>query len=278
MAMFWRYLKSQLLVLLCGGMVGPIFLAVYFALGAQPLLKWMFWTGLAVTALDVLVALWLVGAGTRSSARSAALEQHGVLAVARIVGMAETGTRVNGRPLVRLTLRIDGPGIAPFTTEDRVLGSVTRLPMLTSGRLVVRVLPGTQDHDIDWNRSALISGAAPAVFTLDEDGRSYDLSGQTEPLMEIMRLLKDHGIPLSGTIDIRSNPAVRQQVMAIVRSASASREAPAAPSGAPAVPPVAAPPQRSAAERLQELETLRAMGTISDEEYTAKRQQILSEL
>ena len=30
--------------------------------------------------------------------------------------------------------------------------------------------------------------------------------------------------------------------------------------------------------RLQELETLRAMGTISDSEYTAKRQQIISEL
>jgi hypothetical protein len=273
--MLVRYLKAQFMVLLCGGMVGPIFLAVYFALGAQPLLKWMFWTGLAVTALDVLVALWLVSAGTRTAARSAALEQHGVLAVARIVGMAETGTRVNGRPLVRLTLHIDGPGITPFTTEDRVLGSVTRLPMLTSGRLVVRVLPGTQDYDIDWNRSALISGVAPAVFTLDEDGRSYDLSGQTEPLMDIMRLLKEGGIPLSGTIDIRSNPAVRQQVMAVVRRAAAQQDAPAAPTGAP---PVAAPPQRSVAQRLQELETLRAMGTVSDDEYTAKRQQILSEL
>ncbi len=31
--MLWRYVKVQLMVLLCGGLVGPIFLAVYFGLG-----------------------------------------------------------------------------------------------------------------------------------------------------------------------------------------------------------------------------------------------------
>jgi hypothetical protein len=39
-----------------------------------------------------------------------------------------------------------------------------------------------------------------------------------------------------------------------------------------------AAPEPSTAQRLQELETLRAMGTISDAEYGAKRQQIISEL
>ncbi|MCW2589987.1 MAG: hypothetical protein JWQ86_2414, partial [Mycobacterium sp.] len=37
-------------------------------------------------------------------------------------------------------------------------------------------------------------------------------------------------------------------------------------------------PAPSVSQRLQELETLRATGTISDAEYTAKRQQILGEL
>ena len=49
----------------------------------------------------------------------------------------------------------------------------------------------------------------------------------------------------------------------------------------PAVaPPVAAvaPPTPSIAQRLQELETLRATGAISDTEYTAKRQKIISEM
>ena len=39
-----------------------------------------------------------------------------------------------------------------------------------------------------------------------------------------------------------------------------------------------APPQPSVAQRLQELETLRASGVISDAEYTAKRGQIISEI
>lgn len=38
------------------------------------------------------------------------------------------------------------------------------------------------------------------------------------------------------------------------------------------------PPPPSIAQRLQELETLRATGAISDTEYTAKRQKIISEM
>ena len=49
----------------------------------------------------------------------------------------------------------------------------------------------------------------------------------------------------------------------------------AAPSGA-SYP--AAPAEPSTAQRLQELETLRATGAISDDEYAAKRQQILADL
>lgn len=49
----------------------------------------------------------------------------------------------------------------------------------------------------------------------------------------------------------------------------------------PAVAPqvgAVAPPMPSVAQRLQEVETLRATGAISDTEYTAKRQQIISEM
>jgi hypothetical protein len=42
------------------------------------------------------------------------------------------------------------------------------------------------------------------------------------------------------------------------------------------VPP--APPTPSAAQRLQELETLRATGAISEDEYAGKRQQIIADL
>ncbi len=57
-------------MLLCGGLVGPIFLTVYFVLGpmARPALNWMYWVGLLVTAADVLVALSLARPDGESSA------------------------------------------------------------------------------------------------------------------------------------------------------------------------------------------------------------------
>src|SRR4051794_5116392 len=125
--MLVRYIKMQLMVLLCGGLVGPIFLVVYFTLGIDGLLSWMFWAGLAITVLDVLIALALTNWGEKSAAKTALLEQAGVLALAQITGLTETGTRINEQPLVKVHLHISGPGITPFDTEDRVIAHVTRL-------------------------------------------------------------------------------------------------------------------------------------------------------
>ena len=286
--MLWRYIKAQLRVLLCCGLVGPIFLAVYFATGQSSLLKWMFYVGLLITAADVLIALALANFGAESAAKTAALEQSGVLALAQITGMGETGTRINDQPLVKLQLRIEGPGIAPFDSQDRVIASVTRLGNLTNRKLVVLVDPATQQYQIDWERSALINGLVPATFTIAEDNRTYDLSGQAGALMEILQILKANGIGMNNMIDLRSNPAARQQVQAVVRRA-ATQQAPARPGpspfptasgGAPPPPPQypAMSPEPSTSQRLQELETLRATGAVSEAEYNAKRAQILSDL
>jgi hypothetical protein len=281
--MVWRYIKAQLMVLLCGGLVGPIFLAVYFATGQDSILKWMFYVGLLITAADVLIALALANFGAKSAAKTAALEQTGVLALAQITGMGETGTRINDQPVVKLQLHIEGPGIAPFDSQDRVIASVTRLGNLTNRKLVVLVEPTTQQHQIDWERSALINGLVPATFTVAEDNRTYDLSGQTGALMEILQILKANGIGMNNMIDLRSNPAARQQVQAIVRRAAAQqapvRPGPPPTSGTPPPPQYPAmAPEPSTSQRLQELETLRATGAVSDEEYNAKRRQILSDL
>jgi hypothetical protein len=271
------------MVLLCGGLVGPIFLAVYFATGQDSILKWMFYVGLLITAADVLIALALANFGAKSAAKTAALEQTGMLALAQITGMGETGTRINDQPVVKLQLHIEGPGIAPFDSQDRVIASVTRLGNLTNRKLVVLVDPATQQHQIDWERSALINGLVPATFTVAEDNRTYDLSGQTGALMEILQILKANGIGMNNMIDLRSNPAARQQVQAIVRRAAAQqapvRPGPPPTSGTPPPPQYPAmAPEPSTSQRLQELETLRATGAVSEEEYNAKRRQILSDL
>lgn len=276
--MLWRYVKAQGMVLLCGGLVGPIFLAVYFATGQSHFLAWMFWVGLLITALDVLAALALAGYGAKAQARTEHLEAHGILGLAQVIGMAETNTRVNNRPVVKLNLRISGPAIATFDAEDRVIADVTRLAMLTSRRLAVLVDPATGQFQIDWERSSLISGQVPATFSIAEDQLTYDLSGQVEPLMEILQILRANGIGMNSMIDLRNNPAARAQVQAVVRRAAAQHAQPAPPP-VPAAATYAAPmPEASTAQRLQELETLRATGAITEDEYTAKRQQIIADL
>ena len=276
MSTFWRYLKVQAFVLLCG-IVGPIFLIIYFASGADPLMGWMFWLGLGITALDVLIALGITALGTQKAAKLAHLEQTGVLALARVVGIHETNTRINERPLVKLDLQITGPGIAPFASQDRVIASMDRLPVITSRKLVALVDPVTNDYQIDWDRSGLISGMLPATFTIAEDNRTYDLTGQTEALMEILQILTAHNISLDNMVDLRANPAARQQVQEVVRRAVVQPQAPAGAAPPVSAPPVVAP-QMSTAQRLQELETLRASGAISDVEYNAKRQKIIDDL
>ena len=275
--MFARYLKTQLLVLLCGGLVGPIFLVVYFTLGLGNLLSWMLYVGLLITVADVLIALALTNYGAKSAAKTAELEQHGVLALAQITGLTETGTRINEQPLVKVNLHIAGPGFVPFDSQDRVIASVTRLGNLTARKLVVLVNPTTREYQIDWERSALVNGLVPAQFTVSEDNRTYDLSGQAGPLMDILQILKANNVPLNRMVDIRSNPALRQQIQAVVRRA-AEQQAPAPQPAAAGPAPAVTPPPPSIAQRLQELESLRTSGALSDQEYNSRRAQIISEI
>ncbi|HYX98888.1 MAG TPA: SHOCT domain-containing protein [Mycobacterium sp.] len=282
--MLARYLKAQIIVLICGGLVGPIFLITYFALPgmfgsfgsdvdsmAQQTTQWMLWVGALITVADVLVAVWLANRGAKSSAKSAALHQTGVLATAQIMGLAETGMRINERPVVSLDLHITGPGF-DFGDRKRVTVDISKQAIVTARKLVVLVNPNTHEYEIEWQASALIAGVVPAQFTSTEDHTTYDLSGQAGPLMEILQIYKANNLPFSGTVDIRNYPAVRQQIMAVVQRAAAAQPTPAAAGG------VAAPPQASAAGRLDELQKLHASGALSDAEYATARQKIIAEI
>jgi hypothetical protein len=289
--MLARYLKAQFWVMLCGGVTGPIFIALYFALPSlfgsevgsydtsmsstvssvtQQSIQWMLWVGLLITAGAVLVALWLANRGGKSSAKSAALHQTGVLTTAQITGLGETGMRINERPVVNLDLHIAGPGFA-FDTQKRVTVDITKQAIVTARKLVVWVDPNTHDYEIDWQASGLIAGVVPAQFKSTEDNQTYDLSGQAGPLMEILQIYRANNLPFGGTVDIRNYPAVRQQIMAVVRRAAAHQ-----PAGVGAAP--AAPPQASVAQRLQDLEALHKSGAVTAEEYASKRAQIISEI
>jgi hypothetical protein len=58
---FWRYIWIQLTMFVFG-IVGPIFLVMFFASQPDPSMKWAYWAGLFITAADVLIALALTKA------------------------------------------------------------------------------------------------------------------------------------------------------------------------------------------------------------------------
>jgi hypothetical protein len=62
---FWLYVRIQAMIFVFG-IVGPIFLTVYFASQPEPTLKWMYWFGLFITAADVLIALAVTNNAIRS--------------------------------------------------------------------------------------------------------------------------------------------------------------------------------------------------------------------
>ena len=139
-----RYLKAQGMVLLFGGLVGPIFLVVYFALGpmARPYLNWMFWSGLFITAVDVLAALALTNAGAKAAARHDELTRQGILVPARITGMSDTAWFVNDQQMIKVNLHFEVPGQPGFDAQETMASSPTRMQILNGHQLVALVEPG----------------------------------------------------------------------------------------------------------------------------------------
>jgi hypothetical protein len=79
-ATFWRYVRIQLVVFLFG-IVGPIFLIIFFATQPDPSTKWAYWAGLFITAAEVLIVLGITSASdpkkSPPSARVAKRRQSG---------------------------------------------------------------------------------------------------------------------------------------------------------------------------------------------------------
>ncbi|WP_051122201.1 hypothetical protein [Nocardia sp. 348MFTsu5.1] len=256
--------------LLCG-IVGPIFLVVYFLID-DPTAGWMFYAGLGITIADVVIGFLVARGVYRGKRRRYELEQSGRLAIADVMSYEQTNVQINDQPVMNLTLRIHGGGVAPFDATKRVVVPLMNLAALSSRRLVVLVDQYSGEFEIDWKRTALVSGAVPARFTDTDTGREFDLSGQSDALLEILRVFKSNDIEFGGTVDLRSNPVARRQVMDIVHRIGRSESDVADLTKSPPDPP------RSTGQRLAELEALRGAGNISDAEYQTVRNRILDDL
>ncbi|OBG14787.1 hypothetical protein A5765_10895 [Mycolicibacterium celeriflavum] len=68
METFKRYLMYQAMMFVFG-IVGPIFLIMYFASQPDPAVRWAYWFGLFITAADVLIALGLTASTAANKKR-----------------------------------------------------------------------------------------------------------------------------------------------------------------------------------------------------------------
>jgi hypothetical protein len=142
--------KTLGFMLVCG-IVGPIFLIIYFASGDHDLIGWMLWTGLGVTVLDIVIGVLIAVGRTNSQKKSYRLHQRGRRGVAEIVSVGQTGVRINDQPLLDLHVRISGADIAPFEASSKSVIPDFRLPLLYAGPPPVLVDPETQEWEFDWD-------------------------------------------------------------------------------------------------------------------------------
>lgn len=171
--------KTLPFMLVCG-IVGPIFLVIYFLSGGSDLIGWMLWMGLGITLLDVGLAVGIAAGRTRSQARTYRLRQTGRRGVADILELQQTGVQINDEPLIGLKVRIHGADIAPFEDEKKCVVSFFRMPLLSAGQLPVLVDPETREWEFDWDSARpgvvpLGTGAAPALDTRPVDQRLAEL-------------------------------------------------------------------------------------------------------
>jgi hypothetical protein len=274
--MFWRFMNVMASLGLVAVIIGGVtLLPAYFleySLGAEGAMSWMLWVGLPLTAIDVLLVVALVRANSGKKTKTAALEDRGVLALAQITGVTPVGP--GDQQFVQADLHIAGPGFA-FDVHRLLRVLLHQQASFNARKLVVLVDPTAHDYTIDWQRSDVVNGVVPAQFFIAEDNKTYDLTGQVVPLMEILQILRANNIPFNSTVDLGSNPAVRQQALEVLRRPAAQPASTAQPVPV-ATSSVLAAPAPTVAQRLIELETLHAGGTISDAEYTTRRQQIIA--
>ncbi len=144
--------------------LGWVFFAAFFAGGVWFAVTMPeIWIGQIwiASSLVMIAGLWLLG---RSTAKTEKLRKEGIRGTASILSATETGTRINGQPVVKLQLRISAPGVTPFDAEKKQVVPLIALGRLTSGSPVT-VYVDRADHSryaLDWSGEPAAAGPAEA--------------------------------------------------------------------------------------------------------------------
>lgn len=149
---FWPVFAKTLAFILLAGIVGPIFLMMGL-INREPETDWAIVIGGLITAFDVGLAVFISLGVTKQERRRKVLAEHGVEAKADLLAVEPTGTTINGRPLVKVSLKVHGPDVSPFEVQKKVLLPGAGWPSISRGLVTVVVDPETQEMEIDWGRS-----------------------------------------------------------------------------------------------------------------------------
>ncbi|WP_157514929.1 SHOCT domain-containing protein [Nocardioides sp. J54] len=160
---FARNLVPTLAFVLLAGIVGPIFLVVGLSLPADdPNDAWLLPVGIAITVVDVLVAVMVAHHRTDRQRRTWELRTRGRRARGRVLSFEQTNVRINDQPQVVIRLLIEGDDIAPFEAQARTVVRDVHVPLLHTGVLPVLIDPETDAWEIDWEAAQVVSPTALA--------------------------------------------------------------------------------------------------------------------
>jgi hypothetical protein len=197
----------------------------------------------------VAVSLFLIVFYRRMIRRAKAMERlwkEGISGQATVTGITDTGMTVNDQPVVKLGLKIEAEGLAPYELEKRMTVPRVAVGTLTQGAAIpVRI--DRKNHSniaIGW----AVGGTAAAG---------------AQPVM-----------------DLRGNLAIREAVLKALREQGIdiAHQVAAADPSTPVQPALAAPAPGDTLARLQKLQEIKDAGLVTMEEFLEQRTRILTDI
>jgi hypothetical protein len=147
-----------------------------------------------------LAPLLAVPFGRRKLERLRGLAEHGRRCPGQIVSVSDTGVTINDNPRVRMTVRADPPGEAPFTIEKTATVSRVALPRV-GDRCTVLYDPADPQgkNAITFEQMA---GAATASAPTPQR-RAFEQAQGEDPVARLRRLaeLRDQGLITQAEFD-----------------------------------------------------------------------------
>jgi hypothetical protein len=221
--------------------------------------------------------------------------EEGRQAMATVRDVSDTGTRVNGKPRIQLTLEVAPMGQPTFTVEKKALLDPDEIPGV--GRQIpVRFLP--EDHDrLEIDRDAMemsqaqivtpkgnVPAAPPPPPPPPQPKPIPDPTTQPEePATDFQSLVNQAmaqgSVTVSGNaqiIDARNVEGLREQMAKTLQAYGISM---------PNVPMPGLPPEQASAgaeddpvAKLEKLSELHKQGVLTDAEFQSAKSKLLGEL